>query len=164
MAAKNIRAYQDRQKLPGQGTPAADASARKRQNRKGMKIAKCGHMDPDAITSIDPYRRSIAGGAQAKAEAFSFSDALDIVNPLQHIPVVSWIYREISGDTIGAPASIAGGALFGGPIGFAAAIFSAAFESLSGESPEDFIADAIVPPAARQGIAAYGRAASLADG
>jgi hypothetical protein len=121
-------------------------------------------MSPGAIPSVDPYRRNHAAGAPVQAETFSFGDALDIVNPLQHIPVIGWIYREISGDTMGAPASIAGGALFGGPIGFASAILSAAFESLSGESPEEAVADAILPATARQGIAAYGRAASLAEG
>lgn len=121
-------------------------------------------MSSSAITSIDPYRRNHAAATPAQAETFSFSDALDIVNPLQHIPVIGWIYREISGDTMGAPASIAGGALFGGPIGFAGALLSAAFESLSGESPEETVADAILPATVRQGAVAYGRAASLAEG
>lgn len=50
---------------------------------------------------------------------FSFFDLLDIINPLQHIPVVSTIYRQITGDKIGNFARVAGGALYGG---FAGAI------------------------------------------
>jgi hypothetical protein len=63
------------------------------------------------------------GGASTQAatdeEGFTFWDALDIINPLQHIPVVSSIYRELSGDKIGDVARIAGATLFGGPMGLA---------------------------------------------
>ena len=33
-------------------------------------------------------------------DGFTFSDLMDIINPLQHIPVVSSIYRSLSGDEI----------------------------------------------------------------
>ncbi|MEE8506676.1 MAG: hypothetical protein V3S40_10725 [Kiloniellales bacterium] len=60
------------------------------------------------------------------AEAdFSFADFLDIINPLQHIPIVSTIYRAITGDEISGPARILGGFLFGGPIGFVVGIVNA---------------------------------------
>ena len=62
----------------------------------------------------------------------SFGDFLDLINPLQHIPVVGTIYRALTGDEISAPASIFGGFLFGGPIGFVAAIANAIFEEASG--------------------------------
>lgn len=52
-------------------------------------------------------------------KGFSFWDLVDIVNPLQHIPVVNNIYRNITGDEIGTVARIAGGALFGGVAGAA---------------------------------------------
>ena len=48
---------------------------------------------------------------------FSFFDFVDIINPLQHIPLVSNLYQSMTGDTIGAVAQIVGGGLFGGPIG-----------------------------------------------
>ena len=44
-------------------------------------------------------------------------DFLDIINPLQHIPLVSNLYRNWSGDTIDPVPRVGGGALFGGPIG-----------------------------------------------
>jgi hypothetical protein len=56
-------------------------------------------------------------------KGLSFRDLLDIVNPLQHIPGVSQLYRRLSGDEIKPSMALAGGALFGGPIGVA---FSAA--------------------------------------
>jgi len=55
--------------------------------------------------------------AFAEGDSPSFKDLVDIINPLQHIPVVSAIYREVTGDQPGAAARLIGGALYGGPIG-----------------------------------------------
>lgn len=52
-------------------------------------------------------------------DSFGFFDFLDIINPLQHIPIISTIYRHITGDEMGAVAKIVGGAVYGGPIGVA---------------------------------------------
>jgi gas vesicle protein len=68
---------------------------------------------------------SAAALAQAKAtkttskqeDKFSFWDLVDVVNPLQHIPVVNNIYRKVTGDEIGSVARVAGGVLFGGVVG-----------------------------------------------
>ena len=54
---------------------------------------------------------------QNQKEGISFSDLLDIVNPLHHIPVVSTVYRMITGDEIGMGARMAGSVLYGGPYG-----------------------------------------------
>lgn len=77
---------------------------------------------------------------QDKEKGLSFGDLLDIVNPLHHIPVVSTIYRMVTGDEIGMGARLAGGALFGGPIGFAAAGIVAGVEEASGASVEEHVA------------------------
>lgn len=50
-------------------------------------------------------------------EPFEFGDVLDIINPLQHLPVIGTVYRKMTGDTMKGFASIIGGALFTGPIG-----------------------------------------------
>jgi hypothetical protein len=47
----------------------------------------------------------------------SFADFIDIINPLQHIPIVSTLYRSMTGDTIGGPARIHGGAAVWGSRG-----------------------------------------------
>ncbi len=66
-------------------------------------------------------------------DGFSFKTVLDTINPLQHIPIVSTIYRELTGD-IPAPASqVAGGALFGGVIGFVASLFNVQVEGVTGK-------------------------------
>ena len=46
-----------------------------------------------------------------------FERAVDVINPLQHIPFVNFLYRNITGDTITPDANFAGGLLYGGPIG-----------------------------------------------
>jgi hypothetical protein len=58
----------------------------------------------------------------ADDEPFSFWDFLDVINPLQHIPGVNAIYRELTGDTIKTPIKLIGATVLGGPIGFAAAM------------------------------------------
>lgn len=73
----------------------------------------------------------------------SFGDFLDMINPLQHIPVVGTIYRAITGDTIKPASQVIGGIAFGGPIGGAAAIFSAIFAQANGSSIEDKMLGAV---------------------
>jgi len=70
--------------------------------------------------------------AFADGDTPSFKDLVDIVNPLQHIPVVSTIYRELTGDQPGAVARIVGGALYGGPIGLAAEEINCAIDDSTG--------------------------------
>lgn len=68
---------------------------------------------------------------------FGFLDfikaVIDIINPLQHIPVISTIYRHITGDEISPVARIAGDALYGGPIGAAVAVANVAVEHKTGK-------------------------------
>ena len=58
----------------------------------------------------------------AEGKSFGFSDLMDVINPLQHIPIVSNIYRAITGDSMSATGRVVGGLLFGGPIGFLAGV------------------------------------------
>ncbi len=64
---------------------------------------------------------------------FAFGDLLDIVNPLQHIPVISSLYRNLTGDEISGPAKIMGGLLYGGPVGFVAALAVTIAEQEAGQ-------------------------------
>ncbi len=67
--------------------------------------------------------------------SLDFGDLLDAVNPLQHLPGVSQVYRHATGDGIGLPARLAGGFLFGGPIGLLGSAAMAAFEAVTGDDP-----------------------------
>lgn len=81
----------------------------------------------------------IEAAPETKAVSFAdtpsefFENLLDIINPLQHIPVVSTIYRAITGDEIAAPARLIGGALYGGPMGFASASANLFLEDITGD-------------------------------
>ena len=66
----------------------------------------------------------------------SFLDILDAVNPLQHIPLISSIYRKISGDSISDVPKFVGGALYGGPVGLVAALGSYIIEAESTKTQE----------------------------
>ncbi len=59
------------------------------------------------------------GAAPGKNESFGFGDVIDIVNPLQHIPLVGSLYRAVTGDEIKPSGRVLGGALFGGFAGAA---------------------------------------------
>lgn len=65
--------------------------------------------------------------------SFGFRDLLDIVNPLQHIPVIGSIYRWATGDEPSDGARVVGDGLYWGPIGLAAsAVMTAVSEDSSG--------------------------------
>jgi hypothetical protein len=115
-----------------------------------------------ASLSIDPYRRGAGTEPSREAASFGFADLLDVVNPLQHIPGVNLLYRELTGDTIKPPAAIAGGALFGGPLGFAGAFLAAAFEEVTGETPLQRFADMADATGRTRAAAAYAQTAALA--
>lgn len=63
-----------------------------------------------------------------------FEDLLDVVNPLQQLPVVSSVYREATGEGISIPARLAGGFLFGGLPGLIGSAAMVAFEEVTGDS------------------------------
>jgi len=71
--------------------------------------------------------------------AFGFGDFIDIINPLQHIPVVATIYRNMSGDQIGAAPRIIGGALWGRLGGFVSGVVNAVVDWFTGKDIGDHI-------------------------
>ncbi|MDP7642074.1 MAG: hypothetical protein QGI52_06445 [Alphaproteobacteria bacterium] len=105
------------------GAPGAPNSGRE----FGQVIAEAAGLDPDGALAARESDGFFG------ADGFGFDDFLDLINPLQHIPIISTIYREITGDAISDGARIFGGALFGGPLGFAAAIGNAAVKQASGK-------------------------------
>lgn len=73
------------------------------------------------------------------ADGFNFLDLLDVINPLQHIPFVSTLYRALTGDTIAPASRVAGGALFGGPIGAAVSLVNSIVADWSGKDVSDHV-------------------------
>jgi len=85
---------------------------------------------PPAYSQVKTVAR--AGDGFWGKGSFSFANVLDVVNPLQHIPVVGSIYRAVTVDQISPGARIAGGTLFSSPIGFAAAVANLVVEDSTG--------------------------------
>ncbi len=93
---------------------------------------------------------TIPGHDQKEAEkpekkaGFSFAGFLDMINPLQHIPIVSSLYRRITGDEITPVGRIAGDALFFGPVGFAAGLINTVIEKVTGKDPGGHVMTALL--------------------
>lgn len=68
-----------------------------------------------------------------------FADVLDMVNPLQHIPLVSQYYQQWTGDDMGYVSQVAGGALWGGGLGVATSFLNIGLTKAMGKSPSDYI-------------------------
>lgn len=66
-------------------------------------------------------------------DGFTFYDFLDIINPLQHIPVVSTVYRNMSEDQLDPAPRIMGSTLFMGPIGLATSTLNVVVEHQTGQ-------------------------------
>ena len=81
---------------------------------------------PPRLTVFDTGAEGCPQGALPGAAVFSLDEAEHALNPLQHLPLVGMLYRQITGDTLPAPLSILGsvavGAVLGGPIGIAGSI------------------------------------------
>ncbi len=90
--------------------------------------------------NLSPYQERQAGAFDFINNDFlgkgglSFKSVFDTVNPLQQLPVISTAYRTITSDTISTGSRLLGGALLGGPIGFAVALMN---EIVSGSTGMD---------------------------
>ena len=76
-------------------------------------------------------------------EGFSFFDLVDVINPLQHIPLIGTAYRELTGDTLDPLPRIAGSTLFFGPVGAAFAGANVMLEEMSGQDAGEHIMTAL---------------------
>lgn len=77
--------------------------------------------------------QSPAAATDGDEEPFGFADLLDIINPLQHLPVIGTIYRNITGDEIRSSSRILGGVMFGGFAGAAGSLANVILEEETGK-------------------------------
>jgi len=120
----------DSDKLLGQSKPEGTAiqeGATEKAERIPHPFYEGEFLDPEE------GKRMFADGGPGLA------DLIDVINPLQHIPVVSSIYRAITGDEISPAARLAGGALFGGPVGLAGAYVSGVVEDATDTSVGEIV-------------------------
>lgn len=99
----------------GRSLPMPDLSGGDWSNRTGHR--------PEEATPFQPFGE----------DGFSFWDLVDFINPLQHLPGINVLYRELTGDTIDPLPRMVGGAIFGGGLGFAGALANVVWETHTGD-------------------------------
>lgn len=109
---------------------AENYAERTQQNQIQTKAQS--QLKTQAETKTAELTTGTIASSKAEADDFGFEDMLDMINPLHHIPIVSTIYQDLTGDTISAPAKIVGGGLFGGVTGLASSLVDAVIEEVSG--------------------------------
>jgi hypothetical protein len=84
------------------------------------------------VVDETPGSRQLFFGADGK---FGWDDFLDVINPLQHIPIISQIYRAVTGDQINGAAELIGAFPLGplGLLGMAGAIVDLAVKDTTGK-------------------------------
>ena len=101
-------------------------------NAPAHAAAQAPAADASAVPPASP-------GTAKPAHRFSFDDFLDIVNPLQHLPVVGTLYRKLTGDKIGTPEKIVGDGLYGGVWGLVSSVADTLFEDATGKNFGDTV-------------------------
>jgi hypothetical protein len=90
-----------------------------------------------------PSSNSPSSDSPSSDSPFSFHallhDLFEVANPLQHIPVISTLYRAITGDKIGIPEKLAGDFLYGGPLGLVGSLADTAFQEVTGKDVGDTV-------------------------
>lgn len=121
----------DEDNRPGRPNFAAQVQLSQAGTRTEARAS--GEAEPArAVYDANSERREFLRGDDVPHVELTLDDALDVINPLQHIPVVSSLYRAVTGDQISGPARILGGSLFGGPAGLINSLVNAIVEETSG--------------------------------
>ena len=109
---------------------------------QAARIAKAA--DPIQAVSITPGAKATQTAAAQDSGSGSFFDqVLDIINPLQHLPVVGTLYRAVTGDKIGDVAQVAGDTLYGGLMGLGSSLANLIFKDATGKDFGDTVLAAV---------------------
>jgi len=110
--------------------PAHDFGIQALQHRAALQAA---------AAPANPAQTAASATGAANGGASFFDELLDIVNPLQHLPLIGTAYRALTGDKLDGFAKVAGDALYGGVWGAASAAADVAFEAVTGKSAEQTV-------------------------
>lgn len=98
-----------------------------------MDVAATLYSAPTAATQAADARVKEAQLPETTEEGFGFDDLIDVINPLQHLPIVGMIYRELTDDRMSPGAAIAGGALYGGVMGLFSSLGNELLRAVTGK-------------------------------
>ncbi len=97
-------------------------------------------MPPAASPAAASETVTVTAPADTGDDGKSFFDnLLDVVNPLEHFPIVSTIYSHLTGDKPNDFTQVAGDTLYGGAIGLVSSIGNIAFTHITGKSVGDTV-------------------------
>ena len=134
--------------------PAADPDAKADTTAKTAATTKAAPSDPNVIHLLQPPDKDeqkdmrVHGKRWVVDETpgarqlffgpdgeFGWDDFLDLINPLQHIPIIAQIYRAVTGDQMYGAAELLGALPFGpiGAIGLGGAIVDLAVKDTTGK-------------------------------
>lgn len=125
---QNREVFKVKNERMGGFVPSWDApkASHEHQNYKSPIHSYAPQLEQDNLTNVRM-------GVEDQKNEFSFWDLVDMVNPLQHIPVVNFAYRELSGDEIRPISQIIGGGIFGGPAGLASGLVNVLIKEETGK-------------------------------
>ena len=126
--AKKILRWETNDRMGGK-VPVWD-TAKTAKDNVAMEIAAAANPEDESFNAALAYADASAG--VTPDEAFGFGDIIDMVNPLQHLPVVGYLYREVTGDQIKPISRIIGGGIYGGGIGAAGGLVDTVVEYETG--------------------------------
>ena len=69
------------------------------------------------IQNYTPTASDTSARTTSSQNKFKFSDVIDVINPLHHIPIIGSLYRHFTEDELHPMSAIIGGAVYGGPAG-----------------------------------------------
>jgi hypothetical protein len=107
-----------------------------------------------AVTGLVPtpvQATPLVPNASSANSGLSFGDILDAVNPLEHIPVLSSLYRAATGSQISAGARVVGDTLYGALLpggaiaGFASSLADVAVKQVTGKDIGQYVVGAVTP-------------------
>src|SRR4051812_12507140 len=142
-----------------------DTANRARMKGHGATTATTGN--PAEGSTASAATSASADGTQTASSSMplSFDDVVDIVNPLQHLPIISTLYQHYANDPINTFPKIAGDTLYGGPLGLLSSVADTAFEKITGKSFGDTVLAWVTgekSPADGTALASAGKTATTA--
>lgn len=108
-------------------------------SQKMMGRIQVAAPQPALAAPVQAAATNVAKAESGEKKESFFQHILDVINPLQHLPIIGTIYRAATGERLDPVEKIAGDALYGGLWGAVTAVADVAFEAITGKSVEDTV-------------------------
>lgn len=131
-ASKKVLHWRVNERMGGK-IPVWEPSTSAKEQITGNLADAADSTKTESFENAMAYADAGQNAAENSDEEFGFGDLIDMVNPLQHLPIVGYVYREITGDEIKPISQIIGGGIFGGVAGAAAGLVNTVVEYETGK-------------------------------